>query len=155
MTAAPRRATGRPSPARTTRSLAAVVLAAGKGKRLKSARPKVLHEICGRPVLWHVLRAVRGARPGRIVIVVSESGGAVEQAVRSWRISPEPEFIVQRERLGTGHAVATAEPAVAGFDDVLVMAGDDPLFLPEHVRSVLRAHRRSRAAGTILTTVLD
>jgi bifunctional UDP-N-acetylglucosamine pyrophosphorylase / glucosamine-1-phosphate N-acetyltransferase len=155
MTAAQRRASGRPSPARSTRSLAAVVLAAGRGKRLKSARPKVLHEICGRAILWHVLRALKGARPDRIVIVVSDAGGPVEEAVRSWGFTPEPEFVVQQERLGTGHAVATAEQAVGGCDDVLVMAGDDPLFLPEHVRSVVRAHRRTKVAATILTTVLD
>src|SRR5689334_16838871 len=155
MTAAQRRASGRPSPARSTRSLAAVVLAAGRGKRLKSARPKVLHEICGRAILWHVLRALQGGKPDRIVIVVSDEGGPVEEAVRSWGITPEPEFVVQRERLGTGHAVATAEHAVGHADDVLVMAGDDPLFLPEHVRAVVRAHRRTKAAGTILTTTLD
>jgi bifunctional UDP-N-acetylglucosamine pyrophosphorylase/glucosamine-1-phosphate N-acetyltransferase len=132
-----------------------VVLAAGRGKRLKSARPKVLHEICGRAILWHVLRALQGARPDRIVIVVSDAGGPVEEAVRAWGITPEPEFVVQQERLGTGHAVATAEQAVGRADDVLVMAGDDPLFLPEHVRETIRAHRRSKAAGTILTTTLD
>src|SRR5438309_5798004 len=154
MTAAQRRASGRPS-RRSTRSLAVVVLAAGRGKRLNSARPKVLHELCGRPILWHVLRAVRGARPGRIVIVVSDAGGPVEETVRSWDVSPEPIFVEQTKRLGTGHAVATAEQAVAGFDDVLIVAGDDPLFLPEHVRALLRAHRRTKAAGSILTTVLD
>ena len=155
MTAAQRRASGRPSPARSTRSLAAVVLAAGRGKRLKSARPKVLHEICGRAILWHVLRALQGAKPDRIVIVVADAGGPVEEAVRSWGVTPEPEFVVQQERLGTGHAVATAEHAVGHADDVLVMAGDDPLFQPEHVRAVVRAHRRTKAAGTILTTTLD
>jgi bifunctional UDP-N-acetylglucosamine pyrophosphorylase/glucosamine-1-phosphate N-acetyltransferase len=155
MTAAQRRASGRPSPARSTRSLAAVVLAAGRGKRLKSARPKVLHEVCGRAILWHVLRALRGARPDRIVIVVSDAGGAVEEAVRGWGITPEPVFVEQKERLGTGHAVLTAERAVSGVDDVVVMAGDDPLFLPDQVRSLVRAHRRTKAAGSILTTVLD
>ena len=123
MTAAQRRASGRPSPARSTRTLAAVVLAAGRGKRLKSARPKVLHEICGRAILWHALRALRGARPDRIVVVVSDAGGPVEEAVRGWGITPEPVFVEQTERLGTGHAVSTAERAVGGCDDVLVMAG--------------------------------
>ena len=154
MTAAQRRASGGPS-RRSTRRLAVVVLAAGRGKRLKSARPKVLHELCGRPILWHVLRAVRGPRPERIAIVLSDAGGPVEEAVRSWGVSPEPTFVEQTRRLGTGHAVATAEQAVAGFDDVLIVAGDDPLFLPEHVRGLLRAHRRTKAAGSILTTVLD
>jgi bifunctional UDP-N-acetylglucosamine pyrophosphorylase/glucosamine-1-phosphate N-acetyltransferase len=155
MTAAQRRASGRPSPARSNRSLAAVVLAAGRGKRLKSARPKVLHEICGRPILWHALRAARGAKPDRIVIVVSDARGPVEEAVRSWGITPEPVFVEQKERLGTGHAVGTAERAVAGYRDVLVMAGDDPLFQPDQVRKLVRAHRRTKAAATVLTTTLD
>jgi len=132
-----------------------VVLAAGKGKRLRSATPKVLHPMCGRPVLWHVLRSLRGARADRIVIVVSHAGGPVEQAVRSWGIKPEPAFVVQDQRLGTGHAVGVAEQAVAGCSDVMVVAGDDPLFLPDHVRALVRAHRRGKAAATILTTVLD
>jgi len=132
-----------------------VVLAAGKGKRLRSATPKVLHPMCGRPVLWHVLRSLRGTRPDRIVIVVSRPGGPVEQAVRSWGIVPQPRFVVQRERLGTGHALGVAERDVGGCSDVLVMAGDDPLFLPEHIRALLRSHRRGRSAATILTTVLD
>src|SRR2546429_8811426 len=96
---------------RSTRSLAVVVLAAGRGKRLKSARPKVLHELCGRAILWHVLRAVRGARPGRIVIVVSDAGGPVEDAVRSWAVSPEPTVVEQNKRLGAGHAVSAARQA--------------------------------------------
>jgi bifunctional UDP-N-acetylglucosamine pyrophosphorylase/glucosamine-1-phosphate N-acetyltransferase len=132
-----------------------VVLAAGKGKRLRSATPKVLHPICGRPVLWHVLKAVRGAGADRLVIVVSHEGGPVEQAVRSWGITPKPAFVVQGERLGTGHAVGVAEQAVAGWTDVVVLAGDDPLFAPEDLRALVRVHRRKKAAAAILTTVLD
>ena len=132
-----------------------VVLAAGKGKRLRSATPKVLHPICGRPVLWHVLRSLKAARPDRIVIVVSHADGPVEQAVRSWGISPEPVFVVQSQRLGTGHAVGVAEQAVAGCADVLVLAGDDPLFEADEIRALIRAHRRGKAAASILTTLLD
>jgi len=132
-----------------------VVLAAGKGKRLRSATPKVLHPICGRPVLWHVLKAIHGAGAHRLVIVVSHGGGPVERAVRSWGIEPEPRFVVQGERLGTGHAVGVAEQAVAGCSDVLVLAGDDPLFTPEDLRTLVRAHRRKKAAASLLTAVLD
>jgi bifunctional UDP-N-acetylglucosamine pyrophosphorylase/glucosamine-1-phosphate N-acetyltransferase len=135
--------------------LAAVVLAAGKGKRMKSARPKVLQEVCGRPSLWHVLRSAKAARPDRIVVVVHEQREAVEEAVRSWGIKPEPEFVDQGEPLGTGHAVAVAEEATAGAQEVLVLAGDQPLVGGDHVRQVLRTHRRTKAGATILTTVLD
>jgi bifunctional UDP-N-acetylglucosamine pyrophosphorylase / glucosamine-1-phosphate N-acetyltransferase len=155
MTAAKRRAPKRPSSEPSRRTLAVVVLAAGKGKRLKSTRPKVLHELCGRPSLWFVLQAARAARPDRVVLVVSERDGPVERAVRAWDLVPDPVFVEQPERLGTGNAVTVAEQATARFDDVLVMAGDDPLIRPGEVRRLMAAHRRSKAAGSILTTHLD
>jgi bifunctional UDP-N-acetylglucosamine pyrophosphorylase/glucosamine-1-phosphate N-acetyltransferase len=136
------------------RTLAAVVLAAGKGQRMKSGRPKVLHLVCGRPSLWHVLKAARDARPDRIVVVIHHGADEVKAAVESWGITPRPSFVDQGEALGTGHAVAAVEEAVGRATDVLVLAGDDPLVSGEHVRSVLRTHRRTRAAATVLTTTL-
>lgn len=138
-----------------SRSLAAVVLAAGKGKRLKSSTPKVLHPICGRPALWWVLRNAVAARPSRIVVVVHHGADEVREAVRSWGIKPEPVFVEQGEALGTGHAVLVAEKAIGRVDDVLVIGGDFDPATPEHVRRLLRLHRRSRSAGTILTADLD
>ena len=101
---------------KTTRTdtLTAVILAAGKGKRLKSARPKVLHPICGKPALWHVMRAALGAKPSKIVVVVGHGADDVRDAVGSWGISPKPVFVEQETQLGTGHAVAAAEKAVSG-----------------------------------------
>src|SRR4051812_6601682 len=100
-------------------SVAAVVLAAGKGRRVRSATPKVLLALCGRPVLWHAIQAVRGARPDGIVVVVSagEAAHRIREAVRSWGIRPEPDFVEQGEPLGTGHALMVAEAAVGGVDD--------------------------------------
>src|SRR5947208_10356675 len=98
--------------ARTTtsaRSLAAVVLAAGKGKRMRSARPKVLHEVCGRPGLWFVLKAAIAARPERIVVVVGFGKEQVEEAARSWDLGADVTFVEQPEPLGTGHATMVAE----------------------------------------------
>src|SRR6266496_1993350 len=89
---------------RSSPSVAVVVLAAGEGKRMKSAVPKVLHDICGRPALWHVVRAARAARPSSIVVVVGHDADEVEQAVRSWDMTPAPVFAVQSKQLGTGHA---------------------------------------------------
>ena len=142
----------RPTP---PRSLAAVILAAGKGKRLKSSIPKVLHPICGRPALWWAIRNAKAARPSRIVIVVHHGADAVRGAVRSWGIRPEPVFVEQGEALGTGHAVLVAEKAVGKVDDVLAMAGDFDPATPDHVRELLRVHRRTRSAGTILTTEIE
>ena len=72
------------TPKRTPRPLVAVVLAAGKGKRLRSDTPKVLHPVCGRPILWHTLQVVRAAKPARIVVVVGHGADDVREAVESW-----------------------------------------------------------------------
>ncbi|HSJ50934.1 MAG TPA: bifunctional UDP-N-acetylglucosamine diphosphorylase/glucosamine-1-phosphate N-acetyltransferase GlmU [Actinomycetota bacterium] len=132
--------------------MAAVVLAAGKGRRLKSASPKVLHPICGRPALWWALRNAKAARPATIVIVVHHGAEQVREAVRSWRITPEPVFVEQGDPLGTGHAVMTAEKAVGTVDEVLVLAGDFDPATPDHVRQLLRVHRRTKSAASLLTT---
>lgn len=137
------------------RTLAAVVLAAGLGKRMKSSRPKVLHEVCGRPSLWYVLRAALAARPDRLIVVVGPGRQEVEEAVRSWDLKPRPIFVEQGEPLGTGHAVAVTEGAVGRVGHLLVMAGDDPLVTAAHVRRLLTVHHRTHAAATILTTTLE
>jgi bifunctional UDP-N-acetylglucosamine pyrophosphorylase/glucosamine-1-phosphate N-acetyltransferase len=139
---------------RTVRSLAAVVLAAGKGERLKSGTPKVLHPVCGRPLLWHALQVVRAAKPARIVVVVGHGADDVREAVRSWDIRPAPVFIEQAEQLGTGHAVQLAEEAVGKVADVLVANGDFDPITPTDLRKVLSTHRRSGAAVTLGSTIL-
>jgi len=138
-----------------SRSLALVVLAAGKGKRMKSTAPKVLQPLCGRPVLWHVLHTARAAKPTRIVVVVGHGAVEVEAAVRSWDITPAPVFVHQREQLGTGHAVMVAEKAVGRTADVLVANGDFDPVLPQDVRRLVQRHRRSGAALTIGSAHLD
>jgi bifunctional UDP-N-acetylglucosamine pyrophosphorylase/glucosamine-1-phosphate N-acetyltransferase len=142
-------------PRKPPRKLVAVVMAAGKGKRLKSRLPKVLHPLCGRPVLWHVLRAVRGARPESIVVVVNRGGSRVEEAVGSWGLRFPVTFVDQGEPLGTGHAVMVAEDAIGGADDVLVVNGDEPLVTGEALRSLVGTHRRRRAAATLQSTTVD
>ncbi|MGH2680591.1 MAG: bifunctional UDP-N-acetylglucosamine diphosphorylase/glucosamine-1-phosphate N-acetyltransferase GlmU [Actinomycetota bacterium] len=143
------------TPKRTPRSLAAVVLAAGRGKRLRSGIPKVLHPVCGRPLLWHTLQLVAAAKPARIVIVVGHGADDVRDAVRSWNIGPAPVFVEQSEQLGTGHAVRLAEDAVGKVADVLVANGDfDPIGLVD-LRKLLSSHRRTGAAVTLGSTTLD
>lgn len=137
------------------RSFAAVVLAAGKGKRMHSATPKVLHGVCGRPSLWYVLKAAAAARPRSIAIVVSHEKDRVEEAVRSWGMKPEPAFVDQGQPLGTAHAVLTAEDAVRDADDVLVLPGDDPLVTADEVRALRRTHARTGAAASVLITQVE
>jgi bifunctional UDP-N-acetylglucosamine pyrophosphorylase/glucosamine-1-phosphate N-acetyltransferase len=141
--------------ARSPRTLAAVVLAAGKGERLKSATPKVLHPVCGRPALWHVLQLTAAAKPQRIVVVVGHGAADVRAAVRSWGIRPEPVFVTQREQLGTGHAVLAAKRAVGTVDDVLILTGDFDPTTPADVKRLVAAHRRSSAVATVASTELD
>jgi bifunctional UDP-N-acetylglucosamine pyrophosphorylase / glucosamine-1-phosphate N-acetyltransferase len=138
-----------------SRSLAVVVMAAGKGKRLKSTTPKVLHPVCGRPILWHVVRAAVGARPDRLLVVVHHGKGEVEEAVRSWSFSPEAELVDQGEPLGTAHAVMVAEGAVGDASEVIVLSGDEPLVTTQQVRDLLRPLRRRDVAAVVQTTVLD
>jgi len=128
-------------------------MAAGLGKRLKSKTQKVLHPIAGRPVLWHVLQAVRAGRPSRIVIVVHHGAAEVEEAVRSWGIEPEPMFVDQGKPLGTAHAVTAAEEATRGMHDLLVTTGDEPLLTAEQIRGLLAMHRRRDVAAVVQTTV--
>jgi bifunctional UDP-N-acetylglucosamine pyrophosphorylase/glucosamine-1-phosphate N-acetyltransferase len=133
--------------------LAAIVMAAGKGKRLKSRLPKVLHPICGRPVLWHVLRSVAGAKPQQVIVVVNHGRDEVQEAVESWDLRLPVRFVDQGEPLGTGHAVMVAERAVGRTEDVLVVPGDEPLLTVDQIRELLRVHRRRHAAGVVQTTI--
>jgi bifunctional UDP-N-acetylglucosamine pyrophosphorylase/glucosamine-1-phosphate N-acetyltransferase len=140
---------------KNARTLAAVVLAAGKGKRLKSSKPKVLHPICGRPALWHVLQGVFATKPNKIVVVVGHGADDVREAVRSWGLKPAPIFVEQTEQLGTGHALLTAEQAVGRTQDVLVVGGDFDPVTAEDLKRLLASHRRAKSAAAIFATELD
>ena len=110
----------------TRKTCLAIVLAAGEGTRMRSARPKVLHAIAGRSLLAHVLAAVRGAAIDRTAVVVGPDADAV--AAEAQRACPKAEVFVQAERRGTAHAVLAARAAIEqGADDVLVIFGDTPL----------------------------
>jgi bifunctional UDP-N-acetylglucosamine pyrophosphorylase/glucosamine-1-phosphate N-acetyltransferase len=128
-------------------------MAAGKGKRLKSRTPKVLHPICGRPVLWHVLQATRAVRPETVAVVVGHGRDEVQEAVESWDLPLPIRFVHQGQPLGTGHAVMAAEDALRGAEDVVVLSGDEPLVTGPQLRDLLRLHRRRKAAAAIQTTV--
>lgn len=133
-------------------SLAAVVLAGGLGTRFRTATPKVLQPLCGRPLLWHALQLALAAKPERLVVVLPPGAGAIADAVRSFGLEPAPTFVTQREPLGTGHAVRAATRAIGTVDDVLVVGGDFDPVREDDVRALLRLHRRTRSAASILTT---
>ena len=128
----------------------AVVLAAGKGVRMKSERPKVLHEILGRPVLDFVLRNLRLAGITDIVVVVGHQAEKVQDA------APGCRFAEQKIQKGTGHALLAAGEALKGFDgDLVVVAGDAPLIGPDTLRRLLDDHRANKRAATFLSACLD
>src|ERR1044072_6132392 len=107
-----------------THAIAAIILAAGKGTRMKSDTHKVLHPIAGRPMLLHLIDSVKALGAEREVVVVGAGKGQVEAAVHPLGV----EIAEQAEQLGTGHAVRMAEAALADFQgDVLILYGDVPL----------------------------
>ena len=127
-------------------------MAAGRGKRLRTRLPKVLHDVCGRPVLWHVLRAAAATRPDPLIVVVGHGADDVEAAVGSWNLRLPVRFVRQEPPLGTGHAVMVAEREVGRADDVLVLPGDNPLITGDMLRGLLGVHRRRNPAVTVLST---
>jgi bifunctional UDP-N-acetylglucosamine pyrophosphorylase/glucosamine-1-phosphate N-acetyltransferase len=138
-------------PARSTtpaRTCLAVVLAAGEGTRMKSDRPKVLHEVAGRPMVGHVVAAVAAAGAARAAVVVGPDREDVAQAARA--ALPAAAVFIQRDRLGTAHAVLSARAALEEpADDVVVAFGDTPLITPETF-TALRAPLAEGAAVVVL-----
>jgi bifunctional UDP-N-acetylglucosamine pyrophosphorylase/glucosamine-1-phosphate N-acetyltransferase len=133
------------------RPVAAVILAAGQGTRMKSSKPKVAFEICGWPMVRHVVEAVRTLRPARTVVVVGHGREEVKASLEGTGAT----FAVQKEQRGTADAVEAALPSLKGFDGtVLVLCGDVPLVRPETLAALLDAHRRAKAACSILSVTL-
>jgi bifunctional UDP-N-acetylglucosamine pyrophosphorylase/glucosamine-1-phosphate N-acetyltransferase len=128
--------------------LAIAIMAAGKGTRLKSKRPKVLHEIGGKPLLAHVIAAAAQiVTPADIFVIVGHEAERVKAAVGATGV----QFVLQAEQLGTGHAIQCAREAVAGYDTLLVLSGDAPLIRPETIARMRDFHFEELAAMTILT----
>ncbi|WP_158752007.1 bifunctional UDP-N-acetylglucosamine diphosphorylase/glucosamine-1-phosphate N-acetyltransferase GlmU [Acidobacterium sp. S8] len=129
---------------------AIVIMAAGKGTRLKSKRAKVLHQIGGKALLEHVIHAATQIVPPQdVYVVIGHQGGAVQSAVSSLGVN----FITQAEQRGTGHAIQTARQAVTRYEHIIVLSGDVPLLQPETIASLRDFHLAERAAMTILTAV--
>jgi len=131
--------------------LAAVVLAAGKGTRMKSKRAKVLHEIAGRPLLFYPLLAAKEAGCQKISVVVGHQGDEVVAALSGMGV----DCVWQTEQLGTGHALLCAAEKLTGFSgDLLLLCGDVPLLTAETVAQLLALHRTEKVAVTVLTASL-
>ncbi|MEK7700257.1 MAG: NTP transferase domain-containing protein [Planctomycetota bacterium] len=130
----------------------AIILAAGKGTRMRSPLPKVLHTVCGFTLLECVVNAVREAGISQIIVVVGDKGDAVRESLRGMPVT----IAEQREQLGTAHAVMCARHILAGgMDTVIVLNGDTPLIKPQTVRDLIATNARSDADATMLTAHLD
>ncbi len=126
-----------------------VILAAGKGTRMKSAHPKVLHKVCGKEMARHVLDAAKAAGSRRNIVVVGFGAEEVRAALG------DAEIVVQKEQLGTGHAVLQTEPLLREEKGtVVVLCGDTPLLTDGLVKKLYEEHERSGAKATVLTAIM-
>lgn len=129
----------------------AIILAAGKGTRMKSDLPKVLHKVAGISMLEHVFRSVNAIDPEKTVTVVGHKAELVEQV-----LAGQTEFVRQTEQLGTGHAVMMAEPVLENLTgQTLVIAGDTPLITGESLKNLIDFHINHKNVATILTAEAD
>ena len=142
--------------ARSRTPLAAVVLAAGKGTRMKSRTAKVLHEIGGRPLVWNAVKRALDAGASPVVVVVGHQAEAVEAALVASLPGAPLRFAVQEKQLGTAHAVLAARRALRGFDGpVAILSGDVPLLETETLLQVVRTRARARAPLAFATMALE
>jgi bifunctional UDP-N-acetylglucosamine pyrophosphorylase/glucosamine-1-phosphate N-acetyltransferase len=131
-------------------SLAIAIMAAGKGTRLQSKRPKVLHEIGGKSLLAHVIAAAaKIVSPADIYVIVGHEAERIKAAVAATGV----QFIMQPEQRGTGHAIQCAREAVQCYDTLVVLSGDAPLIKPKTIAEMCDFHRAEQASMTILTAV--
>ena len=143
----------------SARPAAIVILAAGEGKRMRSATPKVLHSIAGRSLLGHVVHAAAHTQPRHVIVVVGHGRQQVQAHLDA--IAPSVVTVVQDEQLGTGHAVRIALTGIAerGLEmpagPIVVLTGDTPLLTGATVQALLDDHAASAAAATVLTTMMS
>src|ERR1039457_1210988 len=127
--------------------LAIAIMAAGKGTRLKSRHPKVLHEIAGKPILAHVIATASRVVPGAdIFVIIGHEADRVRDAVRSTGVH----FVLQAEQRGTGHALMAAREALSPYDQVIVLSGDAPLITAKTIQDLSAFHTAQKAAMTLL-----
>ena len=151
-----KKSTNAPSPSKTSVAsaplIAVAIMAAGKGTRLKSQLPKVLHEVGGKPLLAHVIAAAtRVVPPNDVFAIIGHEAGRVRAAVAHTGVN----FVLQSEQRGTGHALMVAQAALGTYDHVIVLSGDAPQITPQTIARLLNFHLDEQAAMTLLSADLD
>jgi bifunctional UDP-N-acetylglucosamine pyrophosphorylase/glucosamine-1-phosphate N-acetyltransferase len=140
------------APSEAPPRLAVAIMAAGKGTRLKSQLPKVLHEVGGKPLLEHVIRAAVRLVPAHdVYAIIGHEAERVRSAMRHTGVN----FVLQAEQRGTGHALIVAQPALAAYDHVIVLSGDAPMISPQTISQLRDFHLQQRAAMTLLSADLE
>jgi UDP-N-acetylglucosamine pyrophosphorylase len=133
-------------------ALAVIIMAAGKGTRMQSDLPKVLHQANGRPLIEYVLDTANALEPDKTVLIVGHQAELVKNAVSGYRLTTA----LQEPQLGTGHAIMQAEAYLSDFDgEVLILSGDAPLVNAETLQELIAFHRSRNGAATVLTAELD
>ena len=134
------------------RRVSAIILAAGKGKRMGADVAKVLHPLCGRPMLTYAVDAAKAVNVEKIVVIIGHQAGLVRKAFEDQGLI----FVEQLEQLGTGHAVLQARDVFHGYDGtILILCGDVPMLSPLTIRTLIEAHILEKSTVTVLTTILD
>jgi bifunctional UDP-N-acetylglucosamine pyrophosphorylase/glucosamine-1-phosphate N-acetyltransferase len=129
-----------------------VVLAAGKGKRMDSHLPKVLLRLRGKPLVEYVIDAAKQVGSKRIILVVGHKWKQAKSSLKHLDV----EFVVQKEQLGTGHAVLQTKELLSDFKgDILILCGDVPLLRADTLKKLLSEHRDRKAAATVLTAIFE
>ncbi len=132
-----------------SRPLAAIILAAGKGTRMESDLPKVIHPVAGKPTVQWVVDAVNEANADRVILVVGHGAEIVQREI------PGCEYVMQEPQHGTGHAVQVCKDTLADFEgDILVLGGDGPLLRPSTIHVMLQLHHAQNAAAKLATIII-
>ncbi len=133
-------------------SLAIVIMAAGKGTRMKSDLPKVLHEANGKPLVAYVIEKSQALDPDKIVLIIGHQAELVRAATAGFPV----DYALQEPQLGTGHAIMQAEPFLKDFSgEIIILSGDAPLFTGRTLRELIDFHRSRQAVATVLTAEMD
>ncbi|WP_317854700.1 bifunctional UDP-N-acetylglucosamine diphosphorylase/glucosamine-1-phosphate N-acetyltransferase GlmU [Chakrabartyella piscis] len=133
------------------KNLKAIILAAGEGKRMQSKKPKVLHEICNKPMVEYVIDTAKKCGAEEVCVVIGHKGEEVEAAIQGDGVS----VAWQREQKGTGHAVIMAEAAFSDDDDVLILYGDTPLMRSETLTSLMAIHKAEGNSATVVSAIVE
>ncbi len=131
-------------------NLKAVILAAGKGTRMESILPKVLHEVNGEPMVEYSINAALEAGADDIIVIIGYKGDLVEEAIKE-----DVSFVEQKEQLGTGHAVMCAKDLIGTTGDTLILCGDTPLITGETLKKLYEFHKRESNGVTVLSASID